>query len=55
MDIAKAAEDNDIIIEQDGLQVFLAKEANNLFPDATIDFLDEQGFVITGMSQSSCC
>ena len=55
MDIAKAAEDNDIIIEQDGLHVFLAKEANNLFPDATIDFLDKQGFVITGMSQSSCC
>jgi len=55
MDIAKAAEDNDIIIEQDGLHVFLAKEANNLFSDATIDFLDEQGFVIKGMPQSSSC
>jgi Fe-S cluster assembly iron-binding protein IscA len=55
MDIAEAAEDSDITIEQDGLQVFLAKEANNLFSDATIDFLDEQGFVITGMPQSSCC
>ncbi len=55
MDIANAAEDNDIIIDRDGLKVFLAKEANNLFSDATIDFLEEQGFVITGMPQSSCC
>ena len=55
MDIANAAEDNDIIIDRDGLKVFLAKEANNLFSDATIDFLEEQGFVIKGMPQSSSC
>ncbi len=54
MDIANAAEDNDIIIKRDGLRVFLAKEANNLLSDTTIDFLEEQGFVITGMPQSSC-
>jgi Fe-S cluster assembly iron-binding protein IscA len=55
MDIVNASEDDDITIDRDGLKVFLAKEANNLFSDTTIDFLEEQGFVIKGMPQSSSC
>lgn len=55
MDIANSAQDVDSTLEKDGLKVFLEKRANELLSNATIDFSDEQGFVITGMSQSPCC
>lgn len=54
MGIANVAENGDVTLERDGLKVFLEKEANKLLSDATIDFSDEQGFLITGMPQSSC-
>jgi len=55
MDIANGAEKDDITLEKDNLKVFLNQEANNLLSNATLDFIDEQGFVVTGMPQSSCC
>ncbi len=55
MDIANSAYDGDVTVEKDGLKVFLEKEANKLLSDATIDFSDEKGFVITGIPRSSCC
>jgi Fe-S cluster assembly iron-binding protein IscA len=54
MDIAKAAQVGDKTLEQDGLKVFLEERANAMLMSTTIDFNDNQGFVLTGMQQSSC-
>ncbi len=54
MDIVKGAEDGDAVLDKDGLKIFLQKETDNLFPDATIDFSDNYGFMITGTEQCSC-
>jgi Fe-S cluster assembly iron-binding protein IscA len=55
MDIADGPRKGDLTIEMDGLTVFLECEANAFLSDATIDFPDERGFVISGMKRSSCC
>ena len=54
MDIAKAAQAGDLTFEKDGLKVFLEERANQMLAATTIDFSDNQGFVLTGMQQSSC-
>jgi Fe-S cluster assembly iron-binding protein IscA len=54
MDIAKAAQSGDTTLEKDGLKVYLEKKANDMLMNTTIDFADGQGFVLTGMQQSSC-
>ena len=54
MDIAKAAQAGDMTLEKDGLKVFLEERANAMLAATTIDFNDQQGFVLTGMQQSSC-
>lgn len=55
MDMAEKAEKGDATLEKDGLKVFLEKEANKLLSEATMDFSDKRGFIISGMQQSSCC
>jgi Fe-S cluster assembly iron-binding protein IscA len=55
MDIANDAKSGDITLEKDGLKVFLEQEANRMFSGAAIDFTEEQGFVVMGASQGSCC
>lgn len=55
MDIADGAQKGDISLEKDGLTVFLEKEASRLLAEATIDFSDERGFIVSGMPQNSCC
>jgi len=54
MDIANDAEDGDITLENDGLKIFLAKDADIMLSEATIDYSDEQGFAISGMAYNSC-
>jgi Fe-S cluster assembly iron-binding protein IscA len=54
MDIAKAAQVGDKTVEKDGLKVFLEERANAMLMSTTIDFNENQGFVLTGMQQSSC-
>jgi Fe-S cluster assembly iron-binding protein IscA len=54
MGVANAAEDGDETLAKDGLKVFLDREANKMLSEATIDFSDDQGFAITGMTQSAC-
>jgi len=54
MDIAKAAVQGDITLEKDGLTLFLEQRANEMLNTTTIDFVEAQGFVLTGMPQSSC-
>jgi len=55
MDIAKGPEKGDATIEQGDVKVFLSKEADTLLSNATFDYSDIHGFMITGMPQSSCC
>jgi Fe-S cluster assembly iron-binding protein IscA len=55
MDVATGPEKNDTTISKAGIKVFLEKEADALLSDATIDYSDVQGFMITGMPQNSCC
>jgi Fe-S cluster assembly iron-binding protein IscA len=54
MGVANAAEDGDEILEKDGLKVYLDREANKMLSEATIDFSEDQGFAIAGMTQSAC-
>ncbi|GAB4535609.1 MAG: iron-sulfur cluster assembly accessory protein [Thermodesulfovibrionia bacterium] len=55
MDIVEKPETGDIVIEKDGLKVFLENEAYRFLSEATIDFSDSQGFIISGIPQASCC
>jgi len=55
MDVAKEAENGDVTLEKDGAKVFLEKEANKLLSEATIDFSEKRGIIISGMPRSSCC
>lgn len=54
MDVAKAAQAGDMTLDKDGLKVFLEERASAMLASTTIDFNDKQGFVLTGMQQSSC-
>lgn len=56
MDIAKAAQAGDTTIENDGLRVFLEERAGHMLTNTTIDFVEQQGFVLSGMQkeQNSC-
>jgi len=55
MDIAKAAQAGDTTIERDGLKVFLEDRASQMLDSTVIDFSEGQGFVLSGMQQSSSC
>jgi Fe-S cluster assembly iron-binding protein IscA len=54
MDIAKAAQGGDITLHRDGLKVFLEPRAQDMLFQTTIDFMEGQGFVLTGTQQTSC-
>ncbi len=54
MDIAKAAAPGDTTQEIDGLKLFLEPRAHDMLSKTNIDFLEGQGFVLTGMQKSSC-
>ncbi len=55
MDIAKAAQAGDATLEKNGLKVFLERRASDMLMNTTIDFMEGQGFVLTGMKQESSC
>jgi Fe-S cluster assembly iron-binding protein IscA len=55
MDIAEESKRGDVTLEKSGLKVFLEKEANKLLSEATIDFSETRGIIISGMQRSSCC
>jgi Fe-S cluster assembly iron-binding protein IscA len=55
MDVATGPEKGDVTISKSGINVFLEKEAAALLSEATMDYSDVQGFMISGMSQSSYC
>lgn len=55
MDIATKPKDGDIVLEKDGVKIFIDDETNKLLINATMDFDDVKGFVLSGMSKTSCC
>ena len=55
MDIVESADNGDVTLEKDGVNVYLDKEANKMLSGSTIDFSTERGFIISGMQQTSCC
>jgi Fe-S cluster assembly iron-binding protein IscA len=50
MGIAESAAKGEETLEQEGLKVFLEEQASAWLKDATIDFSDLRGFVISGVS-----
>ncbi len=54
MDIAEGPGYGDTIIEKAGLKVFLEKNAGALLAEATIDYSEDEGFIISGTQHSSC-
>ncbi len=54
MDIAKAAVHGDTTLELNGLKLFLEERANSMLMNTNIDYVESQGFVLTGMQPSSC-
>jgi len=54
MDIAKAPQTGDTTLDVQGLKVFLEERAMGMLMSTSIDFMENQGFVLTGMQPSSC-
>ena len=55
MDIADGAWKGDITLEENGLKVFVEKDADRMLSASAVDFSEERGFIITGMHRDSCC
>ena len=54
MDIAKAAQNGDKILNVQGLKIFLEERASDMLMSTNIDYQEGQGFVLSGMQPSSC-
>jgi len=54
MDIAKAAQEGDMTLEMKGLKIFLEEKAQAMLENTSIDFQENQGFVLKGMQPSAC-
>jgi Fe-S cluster assembly iron-binding protein IscA len=54
MDIAKAAQKGDTLLEVQDLKIFLEERAKDMLMSTNIDFQEGQGFVLSGMQPSSC-
>ncbi len=55
MGIADGAEKGDVVIEDDGIKLFLEKKANKILSDATIDYSPKEGIVVNGIIRLSSC
>lgn len=54
MDIAKAPQIGDTTLDIQGLKIFLEERAMGMLENTSIDFMENQGFVLTGMQPSTC-
>lgn len=55
INVVKGSQKSDLTIKEDGIKVFIEKTADIMLSGATIDYVDELGFVVTGMPYGSCC
>ncbi len=53
--VADGPKRGDVTLETTGITIFLEKEAKKLITNTTLDYTAEEGIVIGGMPQSSCC
>ena len=56
IDVTEKGEHGDVIVEKDGLKIFIERTASKQLSNARIDYSnagEKKGFTITG--QSSCC
>lgn len=54
LDMVEQPIDGDVTIEKDGLKVFIEKDASVTLAEASLDFSEQRGFVLTGMEEHSC-
>ncbi len=54
MGIAEDAARGDETLEKEGLKVFVEKKANLLLENATLDYTEGQGFMVTGVTEAGC-
>jgi Fe-S cluster assembly iron-binding protein IscA len=54
MDIAKAPQEGDRTLAVNGLKIFLEEKADSMLQNTSIDFQENQGFVLKGMQPSAC-
>ncbi len=56
MGIAEGAEKGDVVLEKNGVRVFLEKKANKMLSGATLDYSAKEGIIISGaVKPASCC
>ncbi len=55
MGIAERAEKGDVVLENDGVKVFLEKKAKKILSGATIDYSAKDGIIVSGVIRPSCC
>lgn len=55
INVVKGSEKGDLTIKRNGFRVFIEKTADIMLSGTTIDYVDELGFVVTGMPYGSCC
>lgn len=57
MDLSEKPTEGDTVVENDGLKVFIDKDATDKLNGMKLDFMDDgtrQGFVVTGGQQPTC-
>ncbi len=55
MGIAEGAEKGDVVLEKNGVRVFLEKKANKILSGATIDYSPKEGIIVGGIVRPSSC
>lgn len=58
LDISENGNEGDVVLEKDGLKIFIDPTVSDILADATIDYIDNgprKGFTILGLEQSGCC
>jgi len=55
MGIAAGAEKGDVVLENDGVKVFLEKKANKILSGATMDYSHKGGIIVSGIIRPSSC
>ena len=55
MGIAEGAEKGDVVLEDNGVKVFLEKKANKILSGATMDYSPKEGIIVSGIVRPSSC
>ncbi len=53
MGMAEGAEKGDVVLENDGVKVFLEKTANKILSGVTMDYSHNEGIIVSGIIRPS--